>query len=178
MYVFNDALYVGTGIQGMGYDRTYDAGPAAAELIRIYPDDSWELIVGDPRRTFEGMKIPLSGWGPGFNNEYNSLIWRMTEHDGWLYAGTEDLCSLLLLGRFRTTRRSRIWGKAVNELIEEEGGFDLWRSQDGALWEPVTRVGFGNPLNHGLRTFASTPLGLFVGTTGLQGCEIWLGKRS
>ena len=59
MYVFKDTLYVGTGFQSMGYDRTYDAGPAALELIRIHPDDSWELIVGNPRRTFEGMKFPL-----------------------------------------------------------------------------------------------------------------------
>jgi hypothetical protein len=174
MSVFHDALYVGTGIQRRGYERTYAAGSAAAELLRIHPDDSWELIVGNPRRTFEGMKIPLSGWGPGFDNKYNSIIWRMIEHEGWLYVGTVDLCSYLL----PLTRRAHIRSKVIDDLIEEEGGFDLWRSQDGAIWEPVTRVGFGNPLNYGLRTFASTPLGLFVGTAGFQGCEIWWGRRS
>jgi len=174
MYVFNDALYVGTGIQGMGYDRAYNAGPAAAELLRIHPDDSWELIVGSRRRTFEGVKTPLSGLGPGFGNKFNSVIWRMIEHDGWLYVGTEDLCSYLL----PITRIAHIRSQAIDDLVDEEGGFDLWRSQDGAVWELVTRVGFGNPHNHGLRTFASTPIGLFVGTTGLHGCEIWLGRRS
>ena len=194
MCVFGDALYIGTGIQGLGYDRTYDAGPAAAELIRINADDSWDLIVGEERRTIAGVKVPLSGLGPGFDHVYNSVIWRMVEHDGWLYAGTHDWCSLLrnftLASR---TGRAQRWRSALHYLIDEEGGFDLWRSPDGIEWEVVTRVGFGNPANYGLRTLVSTPQGLFIGTVTLPdkrgdsdimrataeshgGCEIWWGS--
>jgi hypothetical protein len=177
MFVFKNALYVGTGLQGIGFEKTYDEGPAAAELIRIYPDDSWDLIVGDPRPTFDGIKIPLSGLGPGFNNGYNTVIWRMAEHDGWLYVGTEDV-SVFLLNWMRATGRARLRNKAINHFVYERGGFDLWRSQDGTAWEQVTRVGFGNPLSHGIRTLQSTPLGLFVGTATAGGCEIWWGRSS
>ena len=177
MCVFKGALYIGTGLQGFGFEKTYDEGPAAAELIRIHPDDSWELIVGDPRRTFEGRKLPLSGLGPGFDNGYNTVIWRMAEHEGWLYAGTEDV-SVLLLSWFRIApRRARLWGKAIDAFLDARGGFDLWRSHDGTAWEQVTGVGFGNPRSHGIRTFASTPAGLFVGTATARGCEIWWGRR-
>ena len=59
-------LYVGSGIQHGGYDRTYKIGPAAAELLRIAEDDTWELIVGSPRHTPDGFKQPISHFGPGF----------------------------------------------------------------------------------------------------------------
>src|SRR5919109_4589245 len=52
MMPFRGALHIGTGIQGLGYDKAASAGPAAAELLRLYPDDSWDLIVGELRRTF------------------------------------------------------------------------------------------------------------------------------
>jgi len=53
MFVFKNRLYVGT-------DKP-------AELIRINPDDTWDLVVGEPRETPEGWKYPLSGMGPGFD---------------------------------------------------------------------------------------------------------------
>lgn len=185
MCVFSNALYVGTGIQGLGYDKEYNAGPAEAELIRIYPDDSWDLIVGESRHTFDGVKIPLSGLGPGFNNRYNSVIWQMAEHDGWLYAGTHNWCSYLAFFKPSfSIGKARHWGRAIDGLLEKEGGFDLWRSRTGINWEPVTRVGFGNPNNYGLRTMVSAPVGLFIGTAsvphtiagGRGGCEICLGR--
>ena len=43
MCAFDGALYVGTCIQDGGYDRAHDVGPAAGEIIRVYPDDSWDL---------------------------------------------------------------------------------------------------------------------------------------
>ena len=82
------ALYVGTAIQNGGYDRAHKVGPAAPELIRIHPDDSWDLIVGSPRSTPDGEKFPLSGKGPGFDNPFNGYFWRMTVHDDCLYLGT------------------------------------------------------------------------------------------
>jgi hypothetical protein len=184
MVPFGGALYVGTGIDGVGHDRAYDAG-CPAELIRIHPDDSWDLVVGQPRRTPDGLKVPLSGMGPGFDNRFNSVIWRMTQHDGWLYLGTCDWSSFFATGQ--SGRRTGV----LRRLVERNAGFDLWRSADGANWELVTGVGFGNPRNCGLRTMASTPAGLFLGTVTLRsrprqtdgyrtegagGCEIWLGR--
>jgi hypothetical protein len=175
MCVFNDALYVGTAIQNGGFDRANKVGPAAAELIRIHPDDSWDLIVGNRRITAAGVKVPLSGRGPGFDNPFNAYFWRMTVHAGWLYLGTYKWTVFLpYLTRERWPQEFR-W--IVNQVGAEElacvaGGFDLWRTPDGIDWSPVTRTGFDNPYNHGVRTLQSTPHGLFVGTANPFGPDI------
>lgn len=188
---FKGALYVGSGIPGFGYDRVHQVGRAAAELVRVNPDMTWDLIVGEQRGARQGWKGPLSGYGPGFGNPFNSAIWRMVEHEGYLYAGTYDWSSYLwfLLQRGRGRR-----GAVMARTLRQEAGFDLWRSGDGVHWVPVTTSAFGAVHNHGLRTFASTPYGLFVGTVGLPlpasrmverrpgepgaggGLEIWLGR--
>jgi hypothetical protein len=175
MCVFNGALYVGTAIQNGGYDRVNKVGPAPAELIRIHPDDSWDLIVGNRRVTPTGVKVPLSGRTAGFDNPFNAYFWRMAVHDGWLYVGTYKWTVFL---PYLTQQR---WGRElrwmVNQIGAEElaclaGGFDLWRSPDGVNWFPVTRNGFDNPYNHGVRTLQSTPYGLFVGTANPFGPDI------
>lgn len=196
---FKGALYVAYGIINGGYHRGANIGPSAAEIIRVWPDDSWELLVGEARTTDEGLRYPLSGFGPGFDSLFNGYVWRMCVHDGWLYAGTlnwtntmpylpmnlwpEDVIALV-----------RRWGD--ENLLARLGGAELWRTNDGIYWEPVTRNGFGNKFNWGIRTLASTPHGLFVGTAnpfapsvavkrGRQwqyvhnargGCEVWLGS--
>lgn len=199
MCVFNDALYVGTGIQNGGYDRAYKVGPAAAELIRIYPDDSWDLIVGESKYTPEGIKYPISGIGPGFDNFFNGYIWRMAVHEGWLYAGTYNwsvFLPYLALEHWPPLVRSLVERVGVENVVQEHGGFHLWRSRDGEIWTPVTLSGFENPYNYGVRTMVSTPFGLYVGTANpfgpevaikemgvwkyihnpMGGLEIWLGK--
>lgn len=183
MIEFNGALYIGGGLPGLGYDTANDVGPASAELIRVYPDDNWDLVVGRPRFTPDGMKVPFAARGPGFDNNYNSIIWSMAVHDGCLYAGTLHWITLALVFRGR---------KPV-------GGFQLWASQDGDNWEPVTLDGFGDPLDVGLRSMLSTPVGLVIGTHnhqgivnviqqrlnspqtdefGAGGCKVWLGSKS
>lgn len=200
MCVFDDALYIGTGIQNGGYDRTYKIGPAAAEILRIYPDDTWDLVVGVSRYTTDGYKVPLSGLGPGFNNFFNGYLWRMAVHEGWLYAGTYDWSIFLPYVRTATwPRRLRtvVEGIGINKIIGRTGGFDLWRSPNGVDWTPVTVNGFGNRYNYGARTMFSTPAGLFIGTANpfgpevadltsnewsyapnpLGGLEVWLGTK-
>ena len=78
--------------------------------------------------------------------------------------------------------------KAV-DFSKENAGFDLWKTDDGIQWYQISKNGFGNPFNYGVRTFTSASAGLFVGTanpfkdkdplTGdprAGGLEIWLGK--
>jgi SAM-dependent methyltransferase len=196
--VFDGALYVGSGIMGGGYNRHQKVGPAAAEVIRVYPDDTWELLVGAPRITPDGIKTPLSGLGPGFDNFFNGYTWRMCEHGGWLYVGTYNWGCFLPYMFFDDV------SNALARYIEKEGadaaasrvaGCELWRTRDGIRWHPVTVDGFGTPFNYGIRTMSSTPDGLFIGTAnpfgpfvGVQsgsdwqyqpnprgGCEIWQG---
>ena len=138
MHIFEGRLYVGT-------DRP-------AEVIRINPDDSWDLIVGRPRETPDGMKSPLSGFGPGFDYSMNVHIWRMQAHDGWLYVGTCDQSTFFKEVPF------------INDMLEPHMGFDLYTTPDGEHFTMITRTGFDHRLDYGLRTFASTPYGLFLGT--------------
>src|SRR5579871_4469121 len=146
MCPFEDALYVGTGIQNGGYDRVHHVGPAAAELLRIYPDDTWELVVGKPRTTPQGYKRSISGLGPGFDNFFNGYVWRMCGHDGYLYAATYDwsvMLPYLPIGKWPSWLRRSVENRGVDKIIADTGGFDLWRSRDGSHWTAVTRTGFG-----------------------------------
>jgi len=150
MHVFNDRLYVGT-------DKP-------TEVIRINPDDTWDLLVGDPRQTPEGWKYPLSGLGSGFDWPVTWHIWRMQQHDGVLYVGTYD--ESRRAGNIGGLGRWLSWGYA----------FDLYRTSDGFYFTAITTNGFGDQFQSGIRTFASTPHGLFFGTSGVwYGLRIWRG---
>lgn len=175
MCPFKGALYVGSGVQGGGIDRKNKIGPAAPELIRIHPDGSWDLIVGDERDTPDGLKRSLSGYLPGFENYFNGYFWRLCEHDGWLYLSTLDWS--WALGYAKQTNWPEAFARIINRLggrfiLENKSGFDLYRSYDGENWMPVTTNGMGNPYNMGLRTMASTPYGFFLGTANPFGPKV------
>jgi hypothetical protein len=193
MYVFKDRLYVGSGIQKGGYDQTTGIS-GQPELIRINPDDTWQLICGEQRNTPDGLKIPLSGKGPGFDNIFNGYFWQMEEHEDWLYLGTMDHSLTLLYLRsdlFPPIMKKLVELIGADRIVSYQGGFDLWKTKNGIQWYPVTTKGLGNPLNIGLRTFQSTPVGLFLGTVNPLtvgdrthtfpnlpgGAEVWLGSE-
>jgi len=149
MAEFGDALYVGGGITGFGQDIAHDVGPASAELIRVHPDGTWDLIAGRPRFTEDGLKVPLSLLGAGLGDFYNSTIPALAAHDGTLYLGT------------RQWEASRALTVEAAEIV---GGYQLWASDNGEDWEIVIEDGHGNPAQLEIATLASTPLGLFAGT--------------
>lgn len=175
MYPFKGALYVGSGIQGGGIDRQNKIGPAPPELIRIFPNGDWDLLVGEARETPNGFKKPLSGYLPGFDNFFNGYFWRMCEHEGWLYQSTFDWSWALGYAQRASWPESFI--DLVNRLgeqflLDSQSGFDLYRSFDGENWVPVTTNGLGNPYNIGLRTMSSTPYGMFLGTANPFGPKV------
>lgn len=197
---FDGALYVGAVVLDGGIDLRHGIGPAPAELLRVHPDDSWELVAGEGRMTDRGLVMPLSGLTAGFNNAANGYVWRLCAHDGCIYAGTFSNTTALpfLDKRVLTEEVARFLDEDRVNLIQDLiGGADLWRSRDGVLWRPVTLTGFHSMYNFGIRTMASTPHGLFVGFTNPYGpevavrrgsgwhyeknprggCEIWLGSR-
>jgi hypothetical protein len=177
---FNGALYVGSGLPGLGYDKANDVGPAAFELLRVFPDDSWDLLAGTPRFTPNGLKVPLATHGPGFDDPYNSVVWSMTAHENALYLGTHQW---------------EPFDIALKGKTPMQGGFQLWGSEDGESWTRILDQGHGDPLQTGVRTLLSTPLGLALGTSNHQeierrwrrsthssaetsgegGCAVWLG---
>jgi hypothetical protein len=153
LQVFNGQLYVGT-------DRP------ATEIIRINPDDSWELVVGAPRETPTGLRRPLSGLGAGFNSWLNGHIWRMREYEGRLYVGTMKMATHL-----RDV-------EGIEPVLAPNYGFDLFQSDDGWHFAPVTTTGFGNKFACGLRSFAATPHGLAAGVANnWYGLQVWLGEQ-
>lgn len=148
---FGGDLYVGGGIPGLGEDRDNNVGPAAAELLRVYEDGTWDVLFGEPRCTPDGLKVPLSAMGPGLDDPYNSVVWCMEVHDGALYVGTHHWAP---------------FDYALNARGEPlQGGYQLWRSADGVTWERVINDALGHVSHTGLRSLESTPDGLFMGTT-------------
>ena len=159
MEIFNGRLYAG----GNGI-KIGSLGPgAAAELIRINPDDTWDLVVGYPRvRPGGGFIYPISGLEAGFGNVFNAHMWYMINHNGVLYVGTFDSST--------TLRNDPELGDYARLFM----GFDLYASVDGVHFTPITTDGLGNPFDFGVRTFASTPYGLFLGTANYYyGLNIW-----
>lgn len=164
MEVFDNRLYAGTN--------------QPAELVRVNPDDTWDLIMGEPRLDPDSGDLiePLSGFGDGFDeipdddgfNEarFNIHVHRMQTHDGVLYVGTNDQS---------TTARNR-----PNPPLRDQMGFDLYATTNGTQFTPITVSGLsevvseddevrgevvrGGLFNLSARSFASTPYGLFLGT--------------
>ncbi len=174
MQVFQDQLYLGTGIP-LGFDPETRHGPRGCEVFRLDKDDQPEMIVGPENEN------PLSGYGPGFGWSLNVYCWYMHVHENQLYMGTWDLSRTLeWLGQdagnvavpFRPllnylVDRPQDWGSPV--------GGDLYRTADGIHWEPIFMDGLGNPDNHGIRTMETTDSGLFVGTENpFTRLEVWL----
>jgi hypothetical protein len=156
MEVFNDRLFVGTDDPG--------------EIVRVNADDTWDLIAGTPRMVPDTNTTiyPLTGVAEGFGNEFVDHIWRMQAHDGQLYFGAYDSSIL--------HKESVIDDVRVAEVIGQQMGFDLVRTADGWYTTPITTNGFDNRLSFGVRNFASTPFGLFLGTAnGHDGLQIFRG---
>lgn len=63
----------------------------------------------------------------------------------------------------------------VNYYMQDvEKGFDLLVSSDGVNFDAITRDGFGDYSNHGLRTICSTEYGVFMGTANpFFGTQLW-----
>ncbi len=196
---FKGALYIGSGIQRGGIDPPNKTGPAGSELVRIYPDGRWDLIVGEARDTPDGRKEPLSGFGPGYDSIFAGYFWRIGAHDGWIYVGTFDWSILAIYSG------KEAWPEFFRRLYHRVGpetifralsGAAVYRSFDGENWLPVTTNGFDNPYNYGVRNIVSTPYGVAIGTGNpfaprvlppgappgayednpRGGCEVWLGK--
>lgn len=156
MAAYRGHLYVGAS--GWGYGVI-----PSSELVRIAPDGTWELVAGSPRPGPDGTELqPISGLPDGLGNPFNSHFWRMQVVGGALLLGTND------------------WSGTVsgNEQLVDRlrpgFGFDLFASCDGTTWSTVTGNAFGHPDDFGLRTFANTPDGVFMGTTNhVQGASVY-----
>lgn len=81
MAVFQNSLYIASGITKSKheyFDSIYQCG---FELIRVYADGDWDLISGTPKFTPEGLKVPLAVMGAGFDNPDNQEVKFLVVHD-------------------------------------------------------------------------------------------------
>lgn len=149
--IFKDSLYVGTYYP--------------AELYRIHSDDTWDLLVGEARSTPTGWKYPLSGLAEGFGWPFNVQIYRMHAYNGELYLGTLDVSREIT---------EAIPNPELDAMLSWQYGFDLYRTVDGQIFEPVTVNGFNDEFQIVVRTFSTNEYGLFMGTGSYwYGLKIW-----
>jgi hypothetical protein len=165
MHEYNGRLYVGTA--------------AFTEVIRINPDDTWELVVGAPRNipspTGVGSgewKYPLSGLDAGFGTTFNDHAWNMADVNGDLLIGTYNAST--------GTKNSALYGP----LLEPMMGAHLYRTGDGWYYNAITANAFANlndphggKFDYGFRTITPTPHGVFLGTANdYYGLAIFRGR--
>ncbi|MCC6795430.1 MAG: hypothetical protein IT366_09950 [Candidatus Hydrogenedentes bacterium] len=179
--LFKGQLYIGS-IIFFGFNPTQANGFKGCDIIRIDENDDWETVVGPNS---------ISGYDSGFNFFMNAYCWWMEEHDGWLYAGTWDQGTIL--SWFLDDLPTLIAFIQTGEIPEDvddlpleyeqwykltQAGADIFKTQDGVNWFPVTIDGMGNRTNYGWRTMESTPDGyLYLGSANpSDGLEIWRGK--
>ena len=132
------------------------------------------------------------------NTSFNQYIWWMAQYDGKLYVSTWDLGvfkkNLILeppLASLTSALESSGGGAlpmmkgffkpvpsafALLKFSETSnpGGFDLFVSEDGKNFSPVTVNGFGSEENYGGRVLLPTKYGLFLGTANpFGGGQVW-----
>ena len=68
--------------------------------------------------------------------------------------------------------------RLLNYMRKAKRGFDLYVTEDGVNFQTITIDGFGDPYNHGLRTFAVTDQGLCLGTANpFYGTQVWIQRK-
>jgi hypothetical protein len=180
MKTFGRNVYVGSmSIPGF----TGSTAMKAFDIIRVRPDDSWQLLVGDREPAIpveEGAtRTPLTGIPSGFGMPTNLYCWQMEVYDGMLYVGSMDMSSMLRAGvEAGMTLPDMGIPPTILEFILQLAGFDLWKTGNGLLWMPVSLTGFGDYTNYGTRTIRAHAGKLYVGTANpFKGFQVWEGYR-
>jgi hypothetical protein len=123
----------------------------------------------------------------------------MAVHEDWLYLCTCNILSLLLYWSADLVKGQHpaLDYIGIDTMVNNQSGFEVWRTWDGESWLPVTKNGFGNRFNIGGRNMISTKYGLFIGVPNpfaprvairrngqwqyfdnrRGGLEVWLGSR-
>ena len=160
------------------FGRLYVGTAGFTEVIRINPDDTWDVVVGPPRAVplpdgSTEMKYPISGLDNGWGDTLNDHAWQMDDPDGNLYIGTYNA---------GTTVRCVEGNEPDGDELLHNDGAHLYRTHDGWYHSAVTTNGFGavtvttincakpsdlhsGIFDYGIRTMATTPYGFFLGTT-------------
>lgn len=96
MEVFNNHLYIGSGINGAVYSTNPSNRyilPKGFDIIRVGKNDKWEVIVGKepvlPTNPTTGIR--RNGFhDSGFGNMFNAYCWTLKTYDKKLFVGSWD----------------------------------------------------------------------------------------
>ena len=108
MAPFQGDLYVACGVSSDASDSGHSIYRCGFELLRIYPNHDWDIIIGSPKFTPGGLRVPLSAMGPGLEDPTRHQVLALFTHHNALYMATQGT-----------------------------SGFELWMSLDGEDWESV-----------------------------------------
>lgn len=197
MGVYKDHLYI-TSIKGLPLILLV---PLGAEVVRIDKEDNWELVVGgdpiDKTEPVTGIRTKsISGYDGGFSNPFNVYVWQIREFKGRLFATTFDHGSNIevlrniaflnkdilvnLVGEELYSHIIKLYDFILEKFdkINYSRGFDMFMSNDGVHFMPVSFDGLGNGNNYGgTILMVSSDNNLYVGTSNpYDGCEVLRNK--
>jgi hypothetical protein len=152
MTEFQGDLYIASGVPTSNSYKRKKLYSSGFELIRLYADQDWDLIVGTPRFTEIGLKVPLTALGPGFDDLSKQVVQFLISHNDALYLATQG-----------------------------QDGFQLWVTKDGESWSNISLQELSTIYQVKVRKALSTPYGLvlLLETTepvGDQSLQIWCGR--
>jgi len=203
VWAFRDHVYVGTLIQfpehlmrDDGVSFLYDnLDSLRCEVFRFDENNIWEMIIGTPEQN-SLFDIRLGNYDAGFwepilpispfndvNASLNLYSWWIGVYNDKLYCSTFDTKVFLkyvsgLLEFFDYSRDEIDTIEGYIELLDivndNPAGGDLYVTEDGINFKPVTLDGFGDEYNYGFRTLMGTSDRLFAGTANpFYGFEVW-----
>jgi hypothetical protein len=146
---FRGDLYFACGVPVDKDQKVNTLYSGGFEIIRCYADNDWDLIVGTPRFTGSGLRVPLTALGPGFDDISKQVVDGLISHNDLLYLVTQ--------GR---------------------EGFQLWTTADGENWSPISQPELASAFQVKVEAALSASGGLFmlIKTTepnGEQSLQIW-----
>jgi hypothetical protein len=197
---FGDHLYIGTF---MDVINQLDTGTVfenftQCQIYRMDVNGTVEMVIGDTNTNFPTRignyragfyeTSPAQDQLPPPENQTNlglaPYLWWMESTGDKLFVSTFDVrvflqyltpASLTALGVAPADQATILELLAtVDQLNTNPAGFDLFVTQDGANFEPITQNGFNDAFNYGGRTILSTSEGVMVGTANpFYGCQVY-----
>lgn len=123
-----EGLLLGTAALAPGAVKVGNWGP---ELLLLRHDGDWDLLIGQPRFTPDGLKRPVSGRMPGMDDPRNAAVkaisTRRTEGGPITYVLIQDFD-----GDAVQNRR-----QALPDLLDYMGDVRIFKSTDLIAWEDV-----------------------------------------
>jgi hypothetical protein len=181
MKAFRNDVYVGS-MAVPGVTKPGSFAMKGFDVIRIRPNDTWQLLVGNRTPTIPvpggpSTRTAITGLPSGFGMPTNLYCWNMEVYNGWLYVGSMDMSSMLRAASDAGVEMPDM-GMGIPDsfmkLFLKAAGFDLWKTPNGLAWLPVTITGLGDYKNYGARTIRVHDNKLYIGTANpFEGFQVW-----